>query len=153
MLEQIGGMQSTKSKLSKRHGKTVRTRPPTHHVLADEVVVHAADIPYVWGPSLTPEIPIGPLDIALSLQVQKAWISFAATLDPNSLGDLAPGVRWPRYQEHSQNILVFQRTDGSGEQANGTLGTPVGQGLHEEKDPDDRPFCEFYAANDAAFVH
>lgn len=48
---------------------------------------------------------------------------------------------------------MFQRPDGSGEQANGTAGTPVGQGLHEERDPDDRAVCDFYAANDAAFVH
>ena len=145
-------MPSTQFKSSKHHGKIVR-RPLSIALRANKAAVHAADIPYVWGPSLTPEIPIGPLDIALSLQVQKAWISFASTLDPNTLGDLSPGVRWPRYQEHSQNILVFQRPDGSGEQANGTAGTLVGQGLHEEQDPDDRPFCEFYAANDAAFVH
>jgi hypothetical protein len=62
-------------------------------------------------------------------------------------------VRWPRYQDHSQNVLVFQKPDGSGEQANGAPGTPVGEGLHEEHDFDDRPVCDFYAANDAAFVH
>ncbi len=62
-------------------------------------------------------------------------------------------MRWPRYQPHSENILVFQRPDGSGEQANGAAGTTVGQGLHKEKDPDDRPICDFYAANDAARVH
>jgi len=118
-----------------------------------EHIVHAAEIPYVWGPSLVPGAVVTPLDVALSLQAQKAWISFASTLDPNTLGDLSPGVRWPRYQEHSENVLVFQRPDGSGEQANGTAGTPVGQGLHEERDPDDRPVCDFYADNDAAFVH
>ena len=48
---------------------------------------------------------------------------------------------------------MFHGPDGSGEQANGTARTPVGQGLHEEKDPDDRPICDFFAANDAAFVH
>ena len=46
---------------------------------------------------------------------------------------------------------MFHGPDGSGEQANGTARTPVGQGLHEEKDPDDRPICDFFAANDAAF--
>src|SRR5271168_4138681 len=50
-------------------------------------VVHASDIPYVFGPSLTPYIN-APLDIALSHIVQKAWISFATHLDPNFLGDL-----------------------------------------------------------------
>ena len=48
---------------------------------------------------------------------------------------------------------MFQRPDGSGEQANGTAGTPIGQGLYEEKDLDDKAVCDFYAANDAAFVH
>jgi hypothetical protein len=49
--------------------------------------------------------------------------------------------------------VVFQRPDGSGEQADGATVTPVGQGLHEEKDPDDRPICAYFAANDASFVH
>lgn len=119
---------------------------------ADESVVHASEIPYVWGQASTAAINES-LDIALSRQIQKGWISFASKLNPNSLGDLSPGVRWPRYQKHSENVLVFQRPDGSGEQANGTAGTPVGQGLHKEKDPDDREICDFYAANDAAFVH
>jgi len=117
-----------------------------------ENIVHSAEISYIWGPSISPAIS-QPLDVALSLQAQKGWISFAATLDPNTLGDLSPGVRWPRYQRHSENILVFQRPDGSGEQANGAAGTTVGQGLHKEKDPDDRPICDFYAANDATWVH
>lgn len=47
--------------------------------------------------------------------------------------------------------MIFQKVDGSGEQANGTSGTPVGQGLHEEKDPDNRSICDFYAENDMAF--
>ena len=121
-------------------------------IFANKTVVHASEIPYVWGPSITPFIN-EPLDLALSRQVQKGWISFASFLNPNTLGDLSPGVRWPQYQDHSQNVLVFQRPDGSGEQANGTAGTPVGQGLHEEHDFDDRPICDYYAANDAAFVH
>lgn len=119
---------------------------------ADKSVVHASEIPYVWGQSYTADIN-ETLDLALSRQVQKGWISFAATLDPNSLGDLNPGVRWPRYQQHSEKVLVFQRPDRSGEQANGTVGTPAGQGLHTEKDTDDRAICDFYAANDPAFVH
>jgi hypothetical protein len=49
-------------------------------------------------------------------------------------------------------VLVFQKPDGSGEQANGTLGTPLGQGLHTEKDPDDRLMCDYFSANDAVFV-
>ncbi|KAF8858473.1 alpha/beta-hydrolase [Acephala macrosclerotiorum] len=118
-----------------------------------EHIVHSAEIPYVWGPSLIPGAITTSLDIQLSLQAQKAWISFASFLDPNTLGDLSSGVRWPSYQLHSENVLVFQRPDGSGEQANGTAGTPVGEGLHKERDPDDRPICDFYAANDAAFVH
>jgi len=145
-------MPSTQFNLLQHLTNIVKT-PLSVALLANQTVVHASDIPYVWGPSLTPSAPIGPLDIALALQTQKGWISFASTLDPNTLGDLSPGVRWPRYQEHSQNILVFQRPDGTGEQANGTAGTPVGQGLHEEKDPDDRPICDLYAANDAALVH
>ncbi len=62
-------------------------------------------------------------------------------------------MRWPRWQESTEKVLVFQRPDGSGEQANGTAGTPVGQGLHVERDWDDRPICAVFAANDAAFVH
>ncbi|CZR64831.1 uncharacterized protein PAC_14730 [Phialocephala subalpina] len=96
---------------------------------------------------------VTPLNIQLALEVQKAWIYFASFLDPNTLGNLAPGVGWPRYQLHSENVLVFHRPDGSGEQANGTAGTPVGQGLNEERDPDERAVCDHYAANDAAFVH
>jgi hypothetical protein len=30
---------------------------------------------------------------------------------------------------------------------------PVRQGLHIEKDPDDRPICDFIVDEDAAFVH
>lgn len=117
-----------------------------------EKIVHASEIPYVWGPSTKPSIN-EPLDLALSRQVQKGWISFASFLDPNTLGDLSPGVGWPPYQDNSQNVMVFQKPDGSGEQGNGAPGTPVGQGLHVEHDFDDRPVCDYYAANDAAFVH
>jgi len=113
--------------------------------------VHASDIPYVWGPSLVPFDQ--PADIALSRIVQQAWISFAAHLDPNALGPLSSDASWPRYFGNSEQVLVFQKTDGSGEQANGTLGTPIGQGLHVEKDPDDRPVCDYYISQDAAFVH
>jgi hypothetical protein len=74
-------------------------------------------------------------------------------LDPNALGPLSPGASWPRYFDDSEQVLVFQKTDGSGEQANGTLGTPIGQGLHVEKDPDDRPVCDYFISQDAAFVH
>jgi hypothetical protein len=48
---------------------------------------------------------------------------------------------------------VFQKPDGSGEFSNGSFGVPVGQGLHLEEDPDDRPMCDFITANDAVFVH
>ncbi|KAH9209813.1 hypothetical protein DL95DRAFT_413534 [Leptodontidium sp. 2 PMI_412] len=91
------------------------------------------------------------LEVLLALPgstVQKAWIAFATFLDPNALGSLSPGAEWSRYQ--SENVMVFQKVDGSGEQANGTSGTPVGQGLHEEKDPDNRSICDFYAENDMA---
>jgi hypothetical protein len=81
--------------------------------------------------------------------VQKAWIAFATFLDPNALGSLSLGVEWSRYQ--LEQVMVFQKTDGSGEQSNGTAGTPVGQGLHEEKDSDNRSICDFYAENDLAF--
>lgn len=61
----------------------------------EQGIVHAADIPYIFGPSITPYIN-APLDIALSLIVQRAWISFAAYLDPNRLGSLG-GTEWPMY--------------------------------------------------------
>jgi hypothetical protein len=48
---------------------------------------------------------------------------------------------------------VFQKPDGSGEFSNSSFGIPVGQGLHLEEDPDDRPMCDFITANDAVFVH
>lgn len=48
---------------------------------------------------------------------------------------------------------MFQKPDGSGEFANGSFGIPPMQGLHLERDPDDRAMCEFIVANDAAFVH
>jgi hypothetical protein len=57
------------------------------------------------------------------------------------------------YETGSEEVLVFQKTDGSGEFPNGTLGVPVGQGLHIEKDPDDRPICNFIIGEDAGFVH
>jgi hypothetical protein len=53
----------------------------------------------------------------------------------------------------TEQVLVFQKPDGSGEQANGTAGTPLGQGLHVENDPDDRPVCDYFISQDAAFVH
>jgi hypothetical protein len=86
------------------------------------------------------------------LVVQKAWLSFAAHLDPNRLGDL-DGVDWPRYHIDSEEVLVWQKKDGSGEFPNGAPGVPVGQGLHVERDPDDREICDYIIANDAAFVH
>ena len=107
-------------------------------------VVHAAEIPYIFGPSITPYID-QPADIALSLVAQKAWISFAANLDPNALGQLTPGVSWPRYYSDTEQVLVFQKPDG--------VSGPVGQGLHTEKDPDDRPVCDFIVAEDAQFLH
>jgi hypothetical protein len=151
MLEQTDSMPSFHPILPKHHGKKV-SLPLSTHFLADKTVVHASEIPYVWGASTKPSIN-EPLDLALSRQIQKGWISFASFLDPNTLGDLSPGVGWPSYQENSQNVMVFQKPDGSGEQGNGAPGTPVGQGLHVEHDFDDRPVCDYYAANDAAFVH
>jgi carboxylesterase type B len=72
----------------------------------EQGIVHASDIPYIFGPSITPYIN-APLDIALSLVVQKAWISFAAHLSPNTLGDLA-GVHWPKYHiSRSPHPLLF----------------------------------------------
>ena len=53
----------------------------------------------------------------------------------------------------SEEVLVFQKTDGSGEFPNGSFGVPVRQGLHIEKDSDDRPICDFIVDGDAAFVH
>jgi hypothetical protein len=53
----------------------------------------------------------------------------------------------------TEEVLVFQKTDCSGEFPNATFGVPVGQGLHVEKDPDDRPICDFIIGQDAAFVH
>jgi hypothetical protein len=69
-------------------------------------VVHAADIPYVFGPSITPYLN-APLDIALSLVVQKAYLSFAAHLSPNVLGDLVPGVSWPLYYKSTSLSLLY----------------------------------------------
>jgi hypothetical protein len=69
-----------------------------YHLITLNPVVHASDIPYVFGPSITPYIT-APLDLALSLVVQRAYLSFAAHLSPNRLGDLVPGVSWPRYRQ------------------------------------------------------
>jgi hypothetical protein len=61
------------------------------------------------------------------------------------LGDLgSPGVKWPHYTDQSEKVLVFQKPDG-------TEG-PLGQGLHVEKDPDDRPVCDFIISEDLQFV-
>ena len=107
-------------------------------------MVHASDIPYVFGPAITPFIT-QPVDLALSRTVQQAWISFASHLDPNALGKLSPGVSWPRYGQESDQVLVFQTTDGSEGK--------VGEGLHTEKDRDDRPICDFIISEDAQFIH
>lgn len=69
-----------------------------YHLITLNLVVHASDIPYVFGPSITPYIN-APLDLALSLVVQRAYLSFAAHLSPNRLGDLVPGVSWPEYHQ------------------------------------------------------
>jgi hypothetical protein len=53
----------------------------------------------------------------------------------------------------TEEVLVFQKPDGTGEFPNGGFGVPVGQGLHVEKDPDDRPICNFIISEDAFFVH
>lgn len=118
-----------------------------------ENIVHSAEIAYVFGDTITTLFDSRPIEMALSRQVQQAWISFASHLDPNALGPISAGVTWPQWKEKTEQVLVFQKTDGSGEQANGTAGTLVGQGLHTEKDPDDRPVCDYYAANDAVWVH
>lgn len=114
-----------------------------HTVSLNDIVVHASEIAYVFGPSIEPSLN-QTVDIALSRVVQKAWISFAAYLDPNALGNLSLGVSWPRYQVDTEQVLVFQKADG--------IARPVGQGLHTEKDPDDRPFCDFIIAKDAEFI-
>jgi carboxylesterase type B len=119
----------------------------THFHSSDQLtlaVVHASDIPYVFGPAITPFIT-QPVDLALSRTMQQAWISFASHLDPNALGKLSPGVSWPRYQHSSEQVLVFQTPD----RAEGK----VGQGLHTEKDRDDRPICDFIISEDAQFIH
>jgi carboxylesterase type B len=105
--------------------------------------VHAAELPYVFGPSITPFIN-SHVDIALSKSVQKAWLSFAAHLNPNALGYISPGISWPQYRRNTEEVLVFQTTDGNQ--------GPVGQGLHTEKDKDDRPACAFIIAKDLEFV-
>jgi hypothetical protein len=69
------------------------------HLTVINLVVHAADIPYVFGPSITLPSLFAPLDLALSLTVQRAYLSFAANLSPNRLGDLAPGLSWPQYHQ------------------------------------------------------
>jgi hypothetical protein len=69
------------------------------HLIVINLVVHAADIPYVFGPSITLPSLIAPLDLALSLTVQRAYLSFAANLSPNRLGELAPGLSWPQYHQ------------------------------------------------------
>lgn len=107
------------------------------------LVVHASEIPYVWGPSITPFIN-APGDIELSKVVQKGWLAFAAHLDPNALGDLGPGLKWPQYDRRTEKVMVFQLADGSH--------GPVGQGLHVEKDEDDRPACDFIIAKDSEFL-
>lgn len=40
---------------------------------------------------------------------------------------------------------MFQTTDGSEGK--------VGEGLHTEKDRDDRPICDFIISEDAQFIH
>jgi carboxylesterase type B len=129
-----------------RHlGKAVSQN--AHFHLSDQLtlaVVHASDIPYVFGSAITPFIN-QPVDLALSRTVQQAWISFASHLDPNALGKLSPGVSWPTYQHSSEQVLVFQTPDG----AEGK----VGQGVHTEKDMDDRPMCDFIISEDAQFIH
>lgn len=62
-------------------------------------------------------------------------------------------MEWPEWESGSEQVLVFQKTDGSGEQADGAGGAMVGEGLHLERDPDDREVCDFYAENDAVWVH
>jgi hypothetical protein len=127
---------------------------------SNQPVVHAAEIPYVFGPSLTPLVN-ETLDVSLSLTTQKAWIAFASYLDPNALGEMAPNVTWPAYNSRTEQVLVFQKPDGSAARAGnaGIEDTRVGgygvtgQGIHVERDPDDRPVCEFIIAHDADFVH
>jgi hypothetical protein len=107
-------------------------------------VAHAADVTYVFGTSDRPHL-IEPEDIALSRIIQQAWISFAARGNPNALGDLKPGIEWPRYHKIDDQVLVFQTP-------NGGAGVP-GEGLVVEADREDRPICEFFANNDAVFIH
>lgn len=76
--------------------------------------------------------------------VQKGWLAFAAKLNPDALGDLAPSLSWPQYNRQTEQVMVFQTTDGSH--------GPIGQGLHLEKDKDDRPACDFIIGKDLEFV-
>ena len=52
-----------------------------------------------------------------------------------------------------EQVLVFQKPDGTGEYANGIGGVPVGQGLHIETDPDDRPACAYIISQDVTLQH
>ncbi len=65
-------------------------------------------------------------------------------LDPNELGDLiggacvgCPGVKWPRYTDETEQVLVFQK---------GTMQ------VFAEKDGNDRPACDFIIAHDGDLV-
>lgn len=105
-------------------------------------VVHGCDLTYNFGTPRTTALN-ETADLALSATVQQAWIAFTACTNPNCLGDLSPGVKWPKYKADSAQVMVFETT-------NRDVGG-VGQGLHTERDTDDRPMCDYVTANDALF--
>jgi len=122
IVEQIDGMPLSQLNSQKHHTNRVKK----HLTLFQSLRASRPRIrdPVRW---VTPRI-VNP-----SLKAQKDWISSPSTVDSE------PGVSWPGNQKYSVNMLMFQRQDGSGEQASGM----VAQWLLEERDPEDRPVGDF----------
>ncbi|MDD9947087.1 MAG: carboxylesterase family protein [Myxococcales bacterium] len=80
-------------------------KPLRSPALPDGGVIHAAEIPFVFGTSLA-LFGLGPIEAEhqeLSDNMMGYWSRFAATGDPNGDG----AVNWPRYDEMTDQHLVL----------------------------------------------
>lgn len=68
-----------------------------------EGVAHGSDLVYLFGPTVQRSSP--GYDDKLARQMKRAWISFAAFLDPNKL---EPKHDWPKYAELGGKLMQWK---------------------------------------------
>jgi para-nitrobenzyl esterase len=80
-----------------------RTRPGT--VSASMGAYHGAELPYVFN-THDDWLPTDSSDLRLSEQMGAAWVNFARSGSPGTVGN----ILWPAYDNERKQVLVFDDT-------------------------------------------